>query len=458
MKYIDKSASVYDNKEEYGKYLWDVVMSNVRDIIKAEQFDAWFQKVEFQKLENGTIVIAVKNNFIREWIINNYFLLIKKELSKIDATIKKISITVCNIDNKISELSPTNSTFLSNDGIFSKLNPKFVFENYIVGDGNFLAYKICFDIASKKITYNHNNIYYVHSPVGMGKTHLLQSIANQTRSNNMYNQVGYLSAEKFMHNFVNAVKNNNLFELRSVVNNTDIFLIDDIQFICGKESTQKEFSLILNSLIELGKVVVIASSLPPYSLELTDMRTKSLLISSNTVHINNLDYSLRVKILEFYNNKNDIKLGEDIIKLIAEKITSNVRELEASLNNLTTYLTISGREPSLNNIFLYIKNYMKSSNKDITMEAIINVVSKFYRLSKSDILSKKRTQKLVCARQVIAYISKEVTSLSLKTIGEKLGNRDHSTILYYLGRYNEQKNKNPDLNNDVEVIRNSLVG
>jgi len=207
----------------------------------------------------------------------------------------------------------------------------------------------------------------------------------------------------------------------------------------------------------LGKIVVIASSVPPHSLELSDMRTKSLMISSNTVHINNFDYALRVKILEFYNSKNEIKFDMKILALIAEKISTNVRELEASLNNLATYLTISGQEPSLDNIILYIKNYMKSSNKDITIEAIINGVSKFYRLSKAEILSKKRTQKLVLARQIIACISKELTSLSLKTIGKKLGDRDHSTILYYLKRYNDQNSKNPSLKNDLEIIKNSLA-
>ena len=457
MEYINTSASLSNDSEEYGEYLWGMVLSNLKNIIKAEQFDTWFKKVEFHKLENSTIIIAVKSNFVREWIINNYFLTIKKELLKVDKKIKKISIIIANKDNINSELSSTKLSHLTSKDVFSKLNPKFVFESYIVGEGNFLAYKICLDISSKKVVYNHNNIYYVHSHVGMGKTHLLQSIANQIKNNSKYDKVGYLSAEKFMHNFVNAVKSNNLFELRNLVNDIDIFLIDDIQFICGKESTQREFSLTLNSLIELGKIVVIASSVPPHSLELSDMRTKSLMISSNTVHINNFDYALRVKILEFYNSKNEIKFDMKILAIIAEKITTNVRELEASLNNLATYLTISGQEPSLDNIILYIKNYMKSSNRDITMEAIINGVSKFYRLSKVEVLSKKRTQKLVLARQIIACISKELTSLSLKTIGKKLGDRDHSTILYYLKRYNDQNSKNPSLKNDLEVIKNSLA-
>ena len=244
MERINKLTFKSDASEEYGEQLWDIVFSNLKNTIKADQFDTWFSKVKFVKLESGTIIISVENNFIREWIVNNYFLIIKKELHKVDQQINKLSVIINEENNIDSNASVKRNIFLVKD-VFSRLKPKYIFENYVVGDANFLAYKICYDIASKSTSHNHSNIYYIHSHVGMGKTHLLQSIANHVLNNNKKTKVGYLSAEKFMHNFVNAVKNNTLFELRSLINNIDIFLIDDIQFICGKESTQKEFSLIL---------------------------------------------------------------------------------------------------------------------------------------------------------------------------------------------------------------------
>ena len=456
MEHTNKLISKSNVSEKYGEELWDIVFSNLKNIVKADQLDVWFSRVKFVKLDKGTITISVQNNFIREWIINNYFLIIKKEVYKIDQQINKLSIIVDEENNIDSSESANKNVFLVQD-VFSKLNPKYIFENYVVGDANFLAYKICYDIASKSTSYKHSNIYYIHSHVGMGKTHLLQSISSHILNNNKKAKVGYLSAEKFMHNFVNAVKNNTLFELRSLINNIDIFLIDDIQFICGKESTQKEFSLILNSLIELGEIVIIASSIAPHLLELSNLKTKSLLISSNTIHIGNFDQPLRLKILEFYNSKNGVKFEKEILHLISEKVTTNVRELEASLNNLSTYLTVSSQEPSLDNILSYIQNYMKTSEKIVTIDYITKAVAKYYRLSKPDILSKKRNQKLVLARQIISYLAKELTSKSLKVIGNKLGDRDHSTVLYYLGKFNKKISNNPELKKEVQVIKNSLA-
>jgi chromosomal replication initiator protein len=449
------ATTILSDEQAYGELVWNKVLINLKEFIKADQFKTWLDSAKFSELINNTLVISVKTTFIREWLINNYFLLIKDEITKIDEQIKKFSVT---IEEDTNESTASHSQIKNNikQNIFSKLNPKFVFDNYVTGEGNDFAYKIGRDIASQNVSYSHNNIFYMYSHVGMGKTHLLQSIASEIIKNHPNHKVGYLSAEKFMHNFVNAVKNNTLFELRSKINEIDTFLIDDIQFICGKESTQKEFTLVLNSLIELGKTIMIASSIPPHMLELADERTKSLLISSNTIHINPFDYELRFKILTHYNNNNAMKFDDQILRCIAEKITTNVRELEAALNNLTTYLTISGKEASLENIYIYIQNYMRSSVKKVSVENIIKGVSKFYKISKPDILSKKRTQKLVLARQVIAYLAKELTSDSLKLIGEKLGDRNHATVLYYLNKLTPLVNNDSNIMRDINLIKNSI--
>ena len=453
MRQANIITSKSDNEGKYGSLLWNETLLNLQKCIEAKQFKTWLNNAKFLKLTNNTLVISVRSNFIREWIVNNYFLLIKSEVSKIDKTIKKLSFVVDEDNNK--KLGQAELKIGKN--IFSKLNPKFIFENYVVGEGNRIPYAVSKDIASQRITYSNNNIFYIYSHVGMGKTHLLQSIANElTKNSNAHYRVGYLSAEKFMHNFINAVRNNTLLDLRNKINEIDIFLIDDIQFICGKESTQKEFALTLNSFIESSKPMVIASSLPPDMLKLSDERTKSLLISSNVVYIKTFDYSLRFKILEFYNTKNSIKFDIKILKLIAEKITSNVRELEAALNNLTTHLLISSKEVSLDNICTYIQSYMRSSVKKITVANIIDAVSKFYRMSKSDILSKKRSQKLVLGRQIVAYLAKELTADSLKSIGEKLGDRNHATILYYLNKL-DLSGRHHDLTKDIHLIKSSIV-
>ena len=462
-----------------------IASGNILDKIRAFQQDTQLNNLlnnaKFIEIKNNVLIFAVKDSFTRETLIRNYFLVIKGKAVEIDDSIKMISITVdSGIDNSsLSGDSLVNSNLVSSesdlkrnleDDIFSKANPKFTFNNYVTGESNIVAYKITKDIALQNIDYNHNNVFYIHSHVGMGKTHLLQSIANEVNNcnENAENKkdtlgsfrkckVGYLSAERFMHNFVRAVKNNTLFSLRDKIKEVDIFLIDDLQFICGKESTQKEFALILNSLIESGKKIVIASSVPCHMLELNDERTKSILRSSNTIYIEQCDYELRLNILSNYNKNNDIRFEENILKMIADKVTTSVRELEAGLNNLKTYLSISGKKATSDNMCKYIQNYIKSNVKKATISSIINAVAKYYKISLSDIVSKKRTQKLVTGRQIIAYLAKEMTTESLKLIGKKIGDRDDSTILYYLKKLDGCIKKNEQLINDIDSIKGSIV-
>jgi len=462
-----------------------IASENILDKIRAFQQDTQLNNLlnnaKFIEIKNNVLIFAVKDSFTRETLIRNYFLVIKGKAAEIDDSIKMISITVdSGIDNSsLSSDLLVNSNSVSGesdlkrnleDDIFSKANPKFTFNNYVTGESNIVAYKITKDIALQNIDYNHNNVFYIHSHVGMGKTHLLQSIANEVNNcnENAENKkdipggfrkckVGYLSAERFMHNFVRAVKNNTLFSLRDKIKEVDIFLIDDLQFICGKESTQKEFALILNSLIESGKKIVIASSVPCHMLELNDERTKSILRSSNTIYIEQCDYELRLNILSNYNKSNDIRFEENILKMIADKVTTSVRELEAGLNNLKTYLSISGKKATSDNMCKYIQNYIKSNVKKVTISSIINAVAKYYKISLSDIVSKKRTQKLVTGRQIIAYLAKEMTTESLKIIGKKIGDRDHSTILYYLNKLDGCIKKNEQLINDIDSIKGSII-
>jgi len=462
-----------------------IASENILDKTRAFQQDTQLNNLlnnaKFIEIKNNVLIFAVKDSFTRETLIRNYFLVIKGKAAEIDDSIKMISITVdSGIDNSsLSSDLLVNSNSVSSesdlkrnleDDIFSKANPKFTFNNYVTGESNIVAYKITKDIALQNIDYNHNNVFYIHSHVGMGKTHLLQSIANEVNNCNENTEnkkdipgsfrkckVGYLSAERFMHNFVRAVKNNTLFSLRDKIKEVDIFLIDDLQFICGKESTQKEFALILNSLIESGKKIVIASSVPCHMLELNDERTKSILRSSNTIYIEQCDYELRLNILSNYNKSNDIRFEENILKMIADKVTTSVRELEAGLNNLKTYLSISGKKATSDNMCKYIQNYIKSNVKKVTISSIINAVAKYYKISLSDIVSKKRTQKLVTGRQIIAYLAKEMTTESLKIIGKKIGDRDHSTILYYLNKLDGCIKKNEQLINDIDSIKGSII-
>ena len=346
------------------------ILSQISASHKNRQLSTLLCNARLVGTKNNILTFAVKDDFTRETLIRNYFLVIKKSLTNIDSRIKMVSIVVENRVNKECNIR-TNSVFSNNsDGrhrlennIFSKPNAKFIFDNYITGESNVIGYKVTKDIALQNINYNHSNVFYIHSKVGMGKTHLLQSIVNKVHKDDTINRykVGYLSAESFMHNFIKAVKSNTLFDLREKIKEIDLFLIDDLEFMCGKESTQKEFSYILNALIESGKKIVLASSVPCHILRFYDERTESILRSSNTIYIEQCDYGLRLKVLKYYNKNNNSRFNEHILELIARKITSNIRELEAGFNNLKNYLDMSGKRNTEEIVHKYIQHYIKTS-------------------------------------------------------------------------------------------------
>ena len=447
----DSSNHSKDDYKSYCSYVWKQALENLKSYIEPGQFNNWLGNVSCIKLEDNILSLSVPNSFTKDWIVNNFFILIKKELYKIDPKIKKISFVVAD-KNGDSMAGDKKWCTLP---VFSKLNPKYTFDRFFICQENVMAYKISKDM-HRLICENHHNIFYFHAPVGMGKTHLLQSIAASLKERVKSHIVEYLSAEKFMYNFINAVKSNSLFELRAQNTKIDTYIIDDFHFICGKESTQKEFAFIINSLIELGKTVIIASTVSPYLLELNDQRTKSLLISSNVIHIKELGEESRLKLLEFFNKENPIKFDEDTLKLLANKVKSSVRELEAAVKNLTTYLTISGKKPTPDNISKYISYHIKSSSRKINFSDILTVVTKFYRITKHDLLSKKRNQKIVLARIVAASLAKDLTPMTFKNIGLKLGDRNHATILYYTKKFAELKENDKDFYKDVNILKNSL--
>ena len=446
MLLYDNTQAFFADNKKHQETIWDKVLCNLKSFIEPVHFNNWFAQLKYIKINNNILFISAPNHFTRDWIINNFFILIKKEVYKINVKIKKIAIVV----------QPSLCHYNNNHSFFLKLSTKYIFKNFYICHENILAHKISTNIYKEISQNQHYNIYFFHANIGMGKTHLLQAIAASLRVKLANYRVEYLSAEKFMCNFVYAIKNNTLFELRKNNTNIDIYIIDDFHFIHGKESTQKEFSFIMNSLIEEGKTVIIASTIPPYLLELNDQRTKSLLIASNVIYIKKLGIESRLQLLECFNRENPIRFHKEILKLLANKIKSNIRELEASIKNLTTYLMISQKKPTTNNIYMYIQDHIRCAEKKVFFNDILNTVVKFYRITKNDIVSKKRDKHIILARMVIVYLSKEMTSITLKNIGIKLGNRNHATVLYYINKYIKIIANNKDVKKEINIIKNSL--
>ena len=470
-----KESDPYKNDIKYNNnVIWNKVLDSLHKQLDSESYNSWISNLNFICFQNDTIVVSAPSKFIREWVINNYLHMILSLIKNINRNVKKIDIRVVEKQEKnkiklshIGHSKSVSAEFItteeneylekSSNVLFSNLNINFIFENFISGESNYLAYTIFQDIANDNLdNYPQCKIFYLYSDVGMGKTHLLQSIANKITQNNKNNlKVGYISAERFMHHFVTAVRNNDLLEFKEEIRSVDVFLLDDLQFISGKVSTQKEFSATIDALIELGKIIVVSCDRHPAELE-TDPRTKSRLIASNVVHIKNAEYDLRVKILK---HKNDVKnqlLSTEIINLIAHKVKSNIRELEAALNNIITYCSITDTEPNDQNIEKYLTEHLHFENKEPDIEQIIQVVAKHYGVAKCDILSKSRSKQLVLARQVIANLSRQLTDLSLKEIGQKLGNRDHATVNYYVRNFRKKFNSDVGFVKNINKLKNFL--
>ncbi len=438
--------------QAYGNELWEKAIVNLKSETKSQNIHFWLDNLSFVRYCDDSIEVMAKDEFTRDWFINNYFLKVKKEISSLDD--KAIKLSIVTSSQEVSGDVVAHSTF--NVELFSSLNPKNDFENFVIGHENKRAFEEIKKIADTKFI-NSGNVFCLYSKVGMGKTHLMQSLGNEIIKKDIKKKFGYLTAEKFMYTFVDAVKKNGLFEFRKAISDVDLFLIDDIQFICGKESTQREFSLLLNMFIEAGKTIVIASNTLPKDLELRDEKIKSLLVSANLLFIERPKNELRLEILRHYNAMFDYEISQEILEFFASKITNNVRELEASLKNFVTYLNMVRGKPSVLSASSYIKEYLRTHVEVVTTTAILDAVAKFYKISKESILSSRRTSKVVLARQISAFLSKELTSDSLHLIGQKIGNRNHSTVIYYINKIKMLLKDNAEFQQDVDCIKNYVT-
>ncbi|MBA8667498.1 chromosomal replication initiator protein DnaA [Holosporaceae bacterium 'Namur'] len=448
-------ASIAADHEE----LWVSVLENLKDEYGLATFNSWFTHLSFQEIKDGTLKITAPSKFIRECVINNYFRKIKQLVSELDPNIKIIDLRVK--QNRPSLVTKEKKPSLNDNSVIrveeyesstlaSNLDRKLTFDNFVVGNSNKLAFMASKAVAEGK-SNNPTNVLYIHGAVGMGKTHLLQAIAEYIGNNQPNRNVAYLSAEKFMHQYILSLKNNSSLGFREHLRSLDILLIDDIQFICGKSSTQQEFANTFNALVESGRMVVISCDRSPYQLEL-DGRTKSRLAGGLSVEIKPADFALRYEILKTKANMLNLNLSKDILEFIAQSVTSSIRELEGALNNLSLYVNNFGMELNLRNTKEILKDCILAHEVSVTVDKIIEVVANFYGVTAKEIFSKSRESKYVLPRQVSAFISKQLTDKSLKDIGQALGKRDHATVIYSIKKLEERMANDKSVNEDITKI------
>lgn len=448
-----------------GEVIWNKVLQYLQQEYGQTIYENWISNLKFQSLSDGMLTIVAPTKFIREWIITNYFNKIKSLSEMIDPSIKKIDIRIQDTTESKENLTIRtaesdkieNRNYTYNyDSIASNLDQRFVFDNFITGGSNQMAYAAAKSFATYDLNNQiNNNALYIHSAVGMGKTHLLQSIAYHINTFYPQKKVAYLSAEKFMHQYILAIRSNQLLPFRDKLLSFDILLLDDIQFICGKVSTQKEFTNTFDAFTEANKRIIVAADQSPYTLEL-DVRTKSRLASSIVAEIQSSNFSLRLEILKSKANLFKLNILSNILDFIAENITSSIRELDGALNKIITHCSLTNKPISLENTKNILRDCLRAHESNITINQIIDTIANFYNISKSEIISKSKLSKLVYIRQLTAYLAKDLTDLSLQLIGKSIGGRDHATVIYSIKRFEEKMMNNPSVRSEVGLIKDAI--
>ena len=445
---------------------WSVIQKEMKSKLGSDIYESWLRKIDFVEEMNNYILLSVSTRFLRDWITSRYLDQIlqiikvyKKDLNRIEfKIIEKNSNSetqndaIKNID-KNENVSFIKDTYLQ----YNRIDPNKNFENFITGKSNKLAYE-----ASQKVSENisHYNPLYIYGGVGMGKTHLLNSIGLTLKEKN---KVMFISAERFMYQFVKSIKSNNMVKFKEYFRNTDILIIDDIQFMNGKEAMQEEFFHTFNALLDKGSQVVISADRAPNKLSRIQERIKSRFAGGLVVDIQKPDYELRSKIVKqkteelnvFYSNQIDI--SDEIQKFISSEITTSIRELVGAINRVVSFSRIYNKVPNLSEIKVVLKDLLNLAENKVTIDLIQSKVCKFFKISKNEMLSSRRSRYLVRPRQVAIYLTKILTSKSLPEIGREFANRDHTTIIHSVKTIEKLKEKEPEMNTNIDNLKNEIL-
>jgi chromosomal replication initiator protein len=444
---------------------WATIHKDMKNKLGSDIYESWLRKIDFVEEMNNYILLSVSTRFLRDWITSRYLdqilqivKLYKKDLTRIE--FKIIEKNSENEDEKNIDKSSNseNVSFIKDTYLqYNRIDQNKRFDNFITGTSNKLAYE-----ASLKVSENisHYNPLYIYGGVGMGKTHLLNSIGLSLKEKH---KVMFISAERFMYQFVKSIKSNDMVKFKEYFRNTDILLIDDIQFMNGKEAMQEEFFHTFNALLDKGSQVIISADRAPNKLSRIQDRIKSRFAGGLVVDIQKPDYELRSKIVKqkteelnvFYSNQ--INISDEIQKFISTEITTSIRELVGAINRVVSFSRIYNKVPNLSEVKIVLKDLLNIGENKVTIDLIQSTVCKFFKISKNEMLSSRRSRYLVRPRQTAIYLTKILTSKSLPEIGREFSNRDHTTIIHSVKTIEKLKEKDPEMTNNINNLKNQIL-
>ena len=455
------SNSFDDNK-------WSSLKKDLKKTVGDTAYNNWLKHLNYVSIVDSTITFSVPTKFLRDWIVNNYSDKIKNQAKKYLNSVNIIKFvvkpnggrivpgttrTIKSTDNHWKSSLDVRSNQTSNypNEFGAPLDPRFTFDNFVVGKPNELAFAASQRVSeAEKITFNP---LFLCGGVGLGKTHLMHAIGWKIKQKKPERKVIYLSAEKFMYQFVRALRYKDTSAFKEQFRSIDVLMIDDVQFISGKDNTQEEFFHTYNALIEQNKQIVIYADKSPTDLDGVQERLKSRLGCGLVADIHPTTYELRLGILIEKAQKRGVEIPSKVLEFLSHRIISNVREMEGALNRLVAHGTLVGTPISIETAQLVLQDLLKSSNKKITIEEIQKKVAEHFNIRLTDMHSPRRSRSVARPRQIAMYLAKSITSRSLPEIGRKFGGRDHTTVMHAVKKIEELKLSDVNFNEDLELLK-----
>lgn len=440
--------------------LWKKVLNNIKSYVNTPTFKTWFEPIKPVSLKKNTLTVSVNSPFAKEWLESRHLNIITSSAQKavnpsISVKIIVEPLTNNNINQTAEEESVVSKTFnkTKKEPVF--FNPKYSFDTFVEGNSNRFAYTAA-QVVSEKPGKAYNPLF-IYGGVGLGKTHLLHAIGQYVYKLYPNLTVKYVSAEKFLNDFINALRYKTIFTFKENYRNNDVLLVDDIQFLEEKDASQEEFFHTFNALHETNKQIVLSSDRAPKDLSTLEDRLRSRLEWGLVTDIQPPNLETRIAILKKYSERENIEIPDQILNLIAEKITSNIREMEGAVIRIVAFASFTKTDPDVS----MAKNILKDmipEDKDykISNQKIIKEVSKYFSIPINTLIGGKRSQYIAHARQVGMYICRDLTSDSLPTIGKAFGNRDHATVIYAITKINELISRDREVYKQIQEITNRV--
>lgn len=445
--------------------LWESALGEIKLNISKANYLTWLKDTYIIDLKDDTVFLGIPSSFTKEWLENKYHKQILSALYNLSPNIKKIEYVVTTDKNSLKKINiaktkqssrSQKSSILDEQLEFNidsetNLNPKYTFENFIIGSNNELA-----NAAALAITENLGSKYnplFIYGGVGLGKTHLLQAIGNRLKNKNKKIKIKYASSEKFTDELINAIRNQKMTEFKKSFRNLDLLLIDDIQFIAGKDKTQEELFHTFNNLHGKNKQIVFTSDRPPKSIPSIEERLRSRFEGGMIADIGYPDFETRFAILEEKSQEVRHLISDDVLKYIAETVSRNIRELEGALNRIIVHARLKNGAITLEEAKKILSSILNRSNQYIPPKEVIKKIVSFYDLNESEILGHSRKKELVKPRQIVMYLLRNELKYSYTNIAEKMGNRDHTTVIHACKKITKEIEDNPVFAQEITILK-----